>query len=467
MSTPIIPAPAVVLASDFPTAADRPAGNYNSKAIAWAGSENAMATSVKALADNAENNAIAAEEQAVIADAKATEAQAWAESVGEPGGTGTKSSKAWSDKSQAWAESTTPPEIGAKSAKSHAADADIAEQSAWAAAAAAGTSAGLPSPLIPGRMLGAISDSAVGWVDGSPPLIATPTNLSPADETVDVVAVNFTGSPFYSLYGKAQKSRQARISLSPVFATTLWDSGEVIGASVTVSGPELDGLIPISTTAYWQIRYRDIDNAWSEWSQPTSFTTAAQYIPTVIGQPWGGGFYAGKIKVGVDTYLLITGPKSSEITLQWKTTNDSSPGTSSTSDGLSNSNAMNNSAHPAAKHCRDYRGGGFDDWSLPAKSEREIEYRAFKPDATANQTSYGANPDSVPTRGNYTAGDPPQTSLAEFKTGGAEAFTAGYYWTSTETSATYAWTQNFSNGLQYTSLKDASFVVRPVRRLKI
>lgn len=69
-------------------------------------------------------------------------------------------------KAQEWAESPTPPAPGAKSSKSWSQDADGAATSAWAAAAAAGVSAGLPQPLEPGKVLGAISPTAVGWVTG-------------------------------------------------------------------------------------------------------------------------------------------------------------------------------------------------------------------------------------------------------------------------------------------------------------
>lgn len=50
MSINIKPVPDVVLASEFPTTADRSAGVYNSKAKAWADSENDMAQSLHGLA---------------------------------------------------------------------------------------------------------------------------------------------------------------------------------------------------------------------------------------------------------------------------------------------------------------------------------------------------------------------------------------------------------------------------------
>ena len=81
MSTPIQPVPDIVLASEFPTLADRPAGTYNAKAAAWANSENAMAQSVREVALNVENNAIAAGERALEAEASANAAAGTVDTV--------------------------------------------------------------------------------------------------------------------------------------------------------------------------------------------------------------------------------------------------------------------------------------------------------------------------------------------------------------------------------------------------
>ena len=191
-------------------------------------------------------------------------------------------------------------------------------------------------------------------------------------------------------------------------------------------------------------------------------------LPTVIGQPFGGGFYAGKVQQSDGIYVLFVAPTASDVPLACKDANTATAGTASLNDGLANSNAMNNAAHAAAQYCRAYNGGGFSDWYLPAKDELEVCYRNLKPDATDNNTSFGANANSVPPAGNYTAGSPAQTSAAAFKAGGAEAFTVpDYYWSSTEASATYAWFQRFSDGRQANNNKLLARLVRPVRRIQI
>lgn len=67
MSTPIQPVPDVVLASEFPSLADRPAGTYNQKAKAFADSANPMSVRNREIAVVGHNNAVVATEQADIA----------------------------------------------------------------------------------------------------------------------------------------------------------------------------------------------------------------------------------------------------------------------------------------------------------------------------------------------------------------------------------------------------------------
>ena len=200
-------------------------------------------------------------------------------------------------------------------------------------------------------------------------------------------------------------------------------------------------------------------------------------LPGIPGTPYGGGFYAGRIKIGADTYLVIFAPKASgEALLQWKTDQTATTGTTSTWDGAANTAAMiaaGAAAHPAAQFCKGLTIGGYTDWVLPAKDQLELLYRNLKPDTTANITSSGANPSSDPVGSNYTAGSPAQTEIAAFKTGGAEAFSTGaVYWSSTENTSTNnntnTWSQLFSTGSQINSnFKNNSRLVRAVRMIKI
>jgi len=198
--------------------------------------------------------------------------------------------------------------------------------------------------------------------------------------------------------------------------------------------------------------------------------------PSAIGQAYGGGFYAGQISTtanGVATHYLVVGPLSTanSASVQWKTTATSTSGTSSVIDGPTNSTTMNNASHPAAQFCEGLTIGGFSDWYMPAKNELEVCYFNLKPTTTNNNTNSGTNTNAVPSRGsNYTSGTPAQTSAAAFQTGGAQAFQAESYWSSTEASATNAWGQYFGaflSGGQYDGGKDNSKSVRAIRRVAV
>lgn len=198
------------------------------------------------------------------------------------------------------------------------------------------------------------------------------------------------------------------------------------------------------------------------WSIQEVYERAARgewgFIQTLpdVGDAYEGGFFAGFISHtadGVATHGLIVAPSASgyngQNTLQWKTANTSTVGTTSPFDGAANSAAMNNASHPAAQYCEGLSIGGYSDWYLPARYELDIAYENLKPTTTSNNTSWGINDYSVPKRTvNRTAGAPAQTSIAAFQTGGAEAFVAGYHWSSTESSATDAWLLDFSLGYQ-------------------
>jgi hypothetical protein len=193
-----------------------------------------------------------------------------------------------------------------------------------------------------------------------------------------------------------------------------------------------------------------------------------------IGQPFGGGFYAGQISTagnGVADYNLVVGPVASAQTngVQWKIVNTATAGTASAIDGPTNSSNMNNATHPAAQFCEAVTAGGFSDWYMPARNELEVCYYNLKPTTTSNDTDSGINANAVPARAsNYTSGDPAQTSATDFKSTGAEDFAAGMYWNSTEISASYGGIQYFLNGRQPSNFqKTNSYRVRAIRRVAV
>jgi hypothetical protein len=199
-------------------------------------------------------------------------------------------------------------------------------------------------------------------------------------------------------------------------------------------------------------------------------------FPTVIGQAYGGGYYAGQIGVSsVATHYLVVGPASSaqNTSLQWKNANTTTVGADSVINGPQNTADMvadgNSTVYPAAHFCNDLVIGGFSDWYMPAQNEIEVCYYNLKPTTASNDTGGGANLNAVPSRpSNYTAGNPAQTSAANFQSTGSEDFFIENYWCSTEHSATRAWLHAFSNGRQYSyQTKSQNFYVRAIRRVAV
>ena len=212
------------------------------------------------------------------------------------------------------------------------------------------------------------------------------------------------------------------------------------------------------------------------------FFGASKSSGPAIGAAYQGGFFAGYISHtanGVATHALIVAPAATGATgtgytlttnKQWKTTNTTTAGTTSTYDGAANSANMNNASHPAAQFCETLSIGGYTDWYLPARDELEIAYYNLKPTTDSNFTTSGINAYSVPARGsNYTAGTPAQTTVTAFKTGNSEAFVASFHWSSTEFSSTNALYQNFDDGLQNDTSKSFSngSRVRAFRKLAL
>ena len=197
-----------------------------------------------------------------------------------------------------------------------------------------------------------------------------------------------------------------------------------------------------------------------------------------IGDAYGGGYYAGDISTtgnGVANFRLVVGPQSSAQTFgQWQTSNTSGTGSTSFINGPANSANLNSPTYPAAYYCEGLTVGGFSDWYMPARDEFEVIYYNLKPTTTSNNTSFGANAYSVPTRTtNYTAGTPPQTSVAAFKSTGSQFLnTSGnpYYWTSTEYTGEangQAWRFDASTGATPTAGMSNNGYTRAVRRVAV
>jgi hypothetical protein len=210
--------------------------------------------------------------------------------------------------------------------------------------------------------------------------------------------------------------------------------------------------------------------------------TGAQPFPAVIGESFGGGYFAGYISHTADgnpTHALIVAPRATGATgtgytlttdLVWKTSSTTTAGATSPFDGAANTAAMVTAGiadHPAADFCVGLSIGGFSDWYLPARYELDIAYFNLKPGTGANNTNWGTNIYAVPQRNsNWTADYPTQTALTAFNTS-TEAFVTEYHWSSTEFNATLAWRLTFVSGNQANSGKGGANRVRAFRRIAL
>jgi hypothetical protein len=209
-----------------------------------------------------------------------------------------------------------------------------------------------------------------------------------------------------------------------------------------------------------------------------------QQYPAVLGEAFGGGFFAGYISHTADgspTHALIVAPRETGATgtgytlstnLQWKTANTTTAGATSSFDGAANTAAIVAAGiadHPAAQFCVGLSIGGFTDWYLPSRLECDIAYFNLKPGTEANNISWGINDYSVPKRTvNYSTAAPTQTSVTAFTTGELQAFSTVLHWSSTENESTNAWRVTFNTGNQNGgNTKATANVVRAFRRIAL
>lgn len=186
------------------------------------------------------------------------------------------------------------------------------------------------------------------------------------------------------------------------------------------------------------------------------------------GEPLNGGFFVGLERDEEKLYALIVAPKALGQYpghIDWGKYGEDSAATSC-HDGMANTQAMAAEGSKAAQWTLELEIDGRKDWFIPARDQKELQYRKLKPTPQKNLCSYrdGDNASSAPVGYPYTKEFPAQTTAPLFQKGGAEAFDEAYYYSSTQCSASYAYVQHFSDGDQYGSHKVNVLCVRAVRR---
>lgn len=206
----------------------------------------------------------------------------------------------------------------------------------------------------------------------------------------------------------------------------------------------------------------------------------APIVLPAVGDAFMGGFFAGimdSTQPGAipasdasqtgQRYALIDLGAASESALAYKNADTAAPAACSTVwDGLSATKAMvaagDSTVYPAAWYADGYSvpSDGASDPYIPAMWELLAMYWNFKPFTDNNYlgadsgstfpggtVTPGLDPAVDPQRPAFTTTVPGQTPLLPWRTGGAQSFQSTYYRTSTEYSATFAWSLYFGTAV--------------------
>ena len=212
--------------------------------------------------------------------------------------------------------------------------------------------------------------------------------------------------------------------------------------------------------------------------------TPEDYVIGDIG-PGGGKVFITPSTAGNSTgqYFEVA-PVAEEVQRTWATGANQSAevaGADGTAIGTGAQNTINIvnqsgnvAATSAAKYCSDLVSGGKSDWFLPSKDELNQIYANSRVAAgnfiigvtytintvgTTNFTLIGASANTIGVT--FTAtGVGSGTGVADILNTG---FSSAAYWSSTESAASTAWSQNLNTGVQTSANKSTSSYVRPVR----
>lgn len=252
--------------------------------------------------------------------------------------------------------------------------------------------------------------------------VAPPTITSPANgSTTNTQTPGFTGSAF-AVIGDTdtQVAADWEIWTGPNGTGILAYGLEGSTTSLTTMMVPLQTLQQ-NTQYYVRVRYKGAKYGYSNWSPDVSILSVWPLRPTVLGQSFGGGFWGGDIVLSDGTYAVIVAPKATGEKVSVLSSSISGYANQSLTDSVANTAAL--PANGATAWARALTIGGFTDWCIPAANVMTLLWTNLRASATA--------------------------APAQYKTGGSEAFTVGYYWTSSgynwtdsETSAStpnYAW----------------------------
>jgi len=268
-------------------------------------------------------------------------------------------------------------------------------------------------------------------------IIKTPSVTSPTDNETDTdfSDLTITGTPYSALFSNTRDYREFEVDLATGDFSAPVVSQQVNSDSLTLS-TNLAG----DTEHKARIRDVDLNGNVSDFSDVVNFTTAEDpFANPTLGLAIAGGFYMGRICAAGTCYNLVVAPNATGCAqCQWKTSETSTSGTCSDTDGFANTYpALENSTHPAGNWTATRTIDGFSDWYLPAIDELEVFYN---------------------NGGGIGAGDPLPSG---------EDFATVSYWSSTESFFANACYLSFGYGNRTDTSKTTTHRVRAVRRVPV
>jgi len=269
--------------------------------------------------------------------------------------------------------------------------------------------------------------------------VDTPTITSPANNATDIGEEPTITTSAFSVTGPSDThvSTDWQIATDAAFTNIVYESLDDASNLTSLDVPA-GNLQDGTTTYYVRVRHTGSTLGDSDFSSDIEFTTSASFFPA-LGDSYNGGFYMGAITAAGQCYALVVAPNATGCACcQWKTSDTSTSGTCSDTDGYANTYpALENSTHPAGNWTATRTIGGFSDWYLPAIDELEVFY---------NNGAGGGTGDPLPS---------------------GEDFATDSYWSSTEYSSLSACCSNLSYSGRYGNSKELTLRVRAVRRVPI
>jgi uncharacterized protein (TIGR02145 family) len=202
----------------------------------------------------------------------------------------------------------------------------------------------------------------------------------------------------------------------------------------TGTGPFTSSITGLTLYTTYYVRAYATNNVGTGYGTEISFTTSAILS---IGDSYQGGKVAYISQSGDPGYIvgetsgLIAAPSDQTNSIEWYNSSFTTTGATATELGTGNTNTtaiiinQGNTGSYAAKICRDYTGGGYNDWYLPSRDELNILY--------TNRAAIGG-------------------------------FSNLVYWSSSEINNNYALIQNWYNGGSNSgNLKSNQASVRAIR----